>query len=222
MIEEDSFSSIENKKIIKKKSPKEVYVIQNDEIKYTNVSNSTFSGYSIDELKNIEGPALSNLVHPEDVEFVMEQEINKSLGNEKVITTYPFRIVTKTGKIKKILISSRTIRYKGEKANLVILNELDHTNKTTLKLNENEKNLQKFENLLEIIHGLCLLINLGFKNTEINFWLGLENLNNLYSLLKEMILDNNNLELVKNRIEELETDVEIGEKGDFFINFKKL
>ena len=221
MKEEDPFSFIKNNLKTKNKTPVEIFIIQDDKIKYTNVVGATFSEYTIQELKNIEGPALSKLVHPEDVEFVMEQEVRKYLGSEGVILTYPFRVLTKSGTIKKIQISSKSICYKGKKANLIILKELDKTHQISLKLNKNEKNLRKFENLLEIIQGLCLLINIGFKNKEINFWLGLENLNNLYFLLKEIILDNNNLELVKKRIEEIETDIEIGEKGDFLFNFKK-
>ncbi|NHI92228.1 MAG: PAS domain S-box protein [Candidatus Lokiarchaeota archaeon] len=208
--------------LINKNLPVEIYIIQDDKIKYTNQEDTTISGYTIQELKDIEGPLLSSLVHPEDVEFVMEQEIKKTLGEGNIITKYPFRIITKSGKVKQVEISSKTIYYKGKTANLVVLRDLQDQKVGILDLNESQEIIYNFGKILDIITGLCFLLNVGFKNTDLNFWLGIENLNNLYSTIKKLILNDKSLDLVKEKIKKTELDIEIGEKGDFFFNFKEI
>ncbi len=218
-MDEDFLKSIKEIENLDTNTSVEIYLIQDDEIKYTNVRDTTFSEYSIQELKKMHGPLMSKIVHPDDVQFVMEQEINKTMGNSGTIKNYPFKIITKSGNVKLIELSSKTISYRGKNANLIFLRE--NSKNISVNLKNYHKNLMKFRDLLEIIKGLCLLINIGFKNTEMNFWLGIENLDNLYKIIKELILDNHSLEFLKEKVKNTEIEIGIGPDGDFLLNFKE-
>ncbi|MCP4760540.1 MAG: PAS domain S-box protein, partial [archaeon] len=108
-----------------------IYIIQDKLIKYVNKQASILCGYSLDEMHAWDLEEYLNVIHPEDLPFVMEQGRKKQEGNKSdIIERHSYRIITKLGKIKWVDNFSKTIYYDGKPANLVYLIDITKNKKS--------------------------------------------------------------------------------------------
>jgi signal transduction histidine kinase/ActR/RegA family two-component response regulator len=68
-----------------------------------------------------ESVQFAKLVHPDDVDFALEQMRKKLKGDQDVVTRYAYRLLAKTGEVKWVDQYSKTIPYEGRPADFVTL-----------------------------------------------------------------------------------------------------
>ena len=137
-MEKDLQESEEKFKMLAESSPLAILMYQNDYWVYANPAAEQISGYSIDELYNMQ---FWDFVHPD------YKEVVKSVGKKRQEgiddqTPYEFKIITKQGLEKWIFLSGATVNYQGAPAGMI--NCLDITES---KVAESE--LQRAYALLE-------------------------------------------------------------------------
>jgi len=102
-----------------------IFIIQNGRLLYVNDAAEHISGYSFDDLQELQ---FQDLIHPDDKELVTSSH-RKRLRGEKVPNSYQFRLIHKNGNIVNVLISAGTISYHGQKAILGTLKDISNQKK---------------------------------------------------------------------------------------------
>ncbi len=136
--------SEEKFRLISEQSLVGIVIIQDEEIKYVNNAVSDLIGYPLKEMINWKPGEFAKAIHQDDKAFVVEQASKKQAGDKEVMVQYSYRIITKTGKMKWVEQYSKTIRYEGKFADLLIV--LDITERK-----QAEENLRQKSNLLKTI-----------------------------------------------------------------------
>ena len=116
-----------------------IYITQEGKIKFANLFLQRHSGFSEEELLNMDSLML---VHPEDRKKVRENAIKMLKGERS--TPYEFRVVTKDGEIRWVLESVTSIHYQGKRA--VLGNFMDITERKEIerRLKESEEKYRLF------------------------------------------------------------------------------
>ncbi|MFC1736310.1 PAS domain S-box protein [Candidatus Hydrogenedentota bacterium] len=97
-------------------------ILQDDCVKYVNEAICEITGYSAGDLVGGGSELFVRCVHPDDVDFVLEQSRKKQAGEtEGVVTHYSYRIVRKDEKQIWVDQYSKNISYEGKSAALVSL-----------------------------------------------------------------------------------------------------
>jgi len=112
-IEQSLRESEERFRSLSEQSLQGIYIVKGGKMVFVNNMVSEITGYSREEILNWAPEEVIKLVHPEDKDFVMDQMRRKQSGASEVIPMYEFRIIDKNGKIKWLLLHSKTIRYEG-------------------------------------------------------------------------------------------------------------
>ncbi len=123
-----------------------IFIVQGHFLKYFNLKTQHLLEYSADELSEIPYP---EFIHPDDRQMVLDRHHSK-ISNEKVISSYSFRILTKTGNTKWVEIKPVRIEWEGEIAILVFLMDIHERKITEEALIESELNYRTlFESMAE-------------------------------------------------------------------------
>jgi C4-dicarboxylate-specific signal transduction histidine kinase len=64
---------------------------------------------------------LAKAVHPDDLAFTIEQARKKQAGDPSALAHYTYRLITKSGEMRWIEQYSRSIEYRGRKADFVTM-----------------------------------------------------------------------------------------------------
>jgi diguanylate cyclase (GGDEF)-like protein/PAS domain S-box-containing protein len=115
-------------------SPIGIYIVRDRKICYINHQFETIVGFNMNELMSTK---VLSYIHPDDRELVRNNAINSLKTG--VCQPYEYRVVTKSGKIKWILETVISIRYKGERAtlgNFMDITESKHLQEETRQANE--------------------------------------------------------------------------------------
>ena len=96
-------------------------VVQDLRIVFANTAISKYMGFTREEL--VDNPNPFGFIHPDDVNMVFERHM-KRLNNEPVEDVYPFRVVTKEGRVLWLEITPIRIQWKGEPATLNFLTDI--------------------------------------------------------------------------------------------------
>ena len=121
-----------------------VEILQGDSIKYVNQAYCDLSGYSRDEILNWKPGEYAKIIHPDHLDFVLEQAKKKQAGSGHTITQYQFKALTKGGETKWIELYSKTILYEGEKADLVLFIDITERKLAEEALLESEERFRCF------------------------------------------------------------------------------
>jgi PAS domain S-box-containing protein len=123
-------------------------VVQDLKVVFGNDAISTYMDHTKEELINNPNPF--EFIHPDDVGMVFERHI-KRLNNEPVEDVYPFRVVTKDGRILWLEITPIKIYWNGEPATLNFLTDI--TERVHAE-EEREKLIHKLEEALKELKTL--------------------------------------------------------------------
>ena len=139
-------------------------IIQDNNFKYLNNALLEIIGYSKKEI--IEGGVkiLLKIIHPDYIQFVMDQLTKKQTGEEDVVIHYPVKIFTKNGKIKWLDVFSKTIIFDGKSADFATYVDI-----TDVKYAQDElKNTKEY--LQDVINSASDLILVIDNNLKITTW----------------------------------------------------
>ncbi len=117
-------------------------IIQERRFVYANPYLARASGYSHDELMEID---VAQLVHPDDREMVINR-LARRLAGERLVSHYEFRMVTKTGHQRWLEISPARIDYRGQPAIVGIAYDITERREATEALRRSE---EKYRQLVE-------------------------------------------------------------------------
>ncbi len=134
--------------VVVNRSTDGITIAQGTYLRYANPAILTMTGYSKNELLNVE---FLELIHPDDRETLRQRYIRR-LSGEPVTPMYEARIICKDGTIKDFEISGTFIQYKDQPADLAILRDVTERNKTRNALSESEQRYRSLiENALEAV-----------------------------------------------------------------------
>lgn len=97
-----------------------ILIYQHGTLKFINDRAVNFLGYTEEVLTS---KPLSDIIHPEDRDFVFEDHI-KRLKGEEIPVVYPFRVVTKNGSIKWVEMHAVTVLWEGRPATLNFIRDI--------------------------------------------------------------------------------------------------
>jgi PAS domain S-box-containing protein len=99
--------------ILAENSPVGIYIVQNNRFVFVNPQFQKYTGYSQEELLEMDPMAL---VHPDDVDKVRTYAIDMLKGNTD--NPYEFRVINKKGETRWSMETTTSIMYRGERAAL--------------------------------------------------------------------------------------------------------
>ncbi|KKM98825.1 hypothetical protein LCGC14_1154030 [marine sediment metagenome] len=158
-----------------------IIIIQNGKIKYVNEAFGIINEYSVQEMLDWPQNGFIKIVHPDDVEFVIEQAKKNQSGSKDVVINYQSRIISKTGKTRWLESFSKTIIYHGGFADFITVIDITESKLAEQKLTESEEKFRKayyqanlyrdvfahdLNNILQNINSSAELSSLYLNNPE--------------------------------------------------------
>jgi PAS domain S-box-containing protein len=116
-----------------------IAIIQDGKIKYANQAVADINGYSVEEMLAWEPVDFGKLIHPDDAAFAIEQARRKQAGDEDVVPHYSYRLITKTGEVRRVDQYSKTIVYEGRTADLATIIDITERVRAEDALRESEE-----------------------------------------------------------------------------------
>jgi diguanylate cyclase (GGDEF)-like protein/PAS domain S-box-containing protein len=98
-----------------------IYDFYQNKILYANANTAKLTGYSLEELLNLENPI--ELIHPDDRYKVIESVNKRKQGYKRPISYY-MRLLRKDGRLRYVKLMSIVTRYKGEDVSFITLNDI--------------------------------------------------------------------------------------------------
>ncbi len=149
-----------------------IFVAQDGFVKFPNPRPTEVTGYSQQELTRVPFPAF---IHPDDREMVVDR-YRKRLAGENVPARYSFRLLTKSGEVLWMDISSVLITWEGRPATLNFLRDITLQKKLEAQLLHAQKMeavgtlaggiAHDFNNLLQAITGFAALALIGLPDGD--------------------------------------------------------
>jgi PAS domain S-box-containing protein len=99
-------------------------VLQNDTVRFANKAFCDIFEMSVEEMLALSPGEFIKYVHPDDQELLLEQAAKKQAGDASQITTYSWRAITASGRVRWVEIHSKTAMVEGRPANLVSLHDI--------------------------------------------------------------------------------------------------
>jgi PAS domain S-box-containing protein/putative nucleotidyltransferase with HDIG domain len=140
--------SEERYRMLVNNAAEEIYVVQDDLVKFAKPGVSHITGYSSQEIMS---KPLSEIVHPDDLSTLLEKHAVRMTGGE-VPTEYTYRVFDKSGNIRWVEAHVTTVTWEGRPASLMF--QMDITDRLNLEsaLKESEiKYRTVVENAMEVI-----------------------------------------------------------------------
>ncbi|MCD4729969.1 MAG: tetratricopeptide repeat protein, partial [Bacteroidales bacterium] len=116
-----------------------IFVIQNEKIRFANDSFSKISGYSLDELHDLD---YKELIHPDDLERVASN-YQKRLAGEDVLSSYEFKMINQKGETAHISISVGIINFLGKPAHIGTIKDITEQKTYEIQLIKEKEKAEK-------------------------------------------------------------------------------
>ncbi|MCD6131927.1 MAG: PAS domain S-box protein [Candidatus Hydrothermae bacterium] len=119
--------------------PLDILIIQDNKFVYTNFSVSSITGASKEEITNLKH--FWQAVAPECRQLVRRNYEARLKG--EYIPPYEYKVLSKNGKEKWVIVYGSVIEWKGRPADIVMLMDITELKQKELKLQESQQQLQK-------------------------------------------------------------------------------
>ena len=153
-------------KYLAESSPFAIMIYQNGKWVYSNPAGERISGYSLQELENLQ---FWDFVHPDDLQMVKERG-EKRQGGFTTDLEYEFRIIDKNGVTKWVFLTGTSIQYKGQPAALISVTDVSARHRAEEMLRESEQSyVGLFNSVSEAIfiqeaNGIFIDVNAGVEH----------------------------------------------------------
>lgn len=97
-----------------------IFVLQNERVRFANESFAKITGYSMDEIHDLE---YKDLIHPDDLKRIVSN-YNGRLKGEDIPSSYEFKMINKDGKALQISISVGLTNYLGKPAHIGTIKDI--------------------------------------------------------------------------------------------------
>ena len=171
-IEEALRESEEKYRLLVENANDAIFIAQDGVVKFPNPRVEVLTGYSVEELAK---KPFVELIHAEDRNMVLERHL-KRLKGEDFPSTYPFRIMNRSGQELWVELSTVLINWEGRPATLNFIRDITEKKKFEIKLLESQRmeavaNLaggvaHQFNNALSAITGNIGLIEMDYSQHE--------------------------------------------------------
>ena len=148
-------------KLIAGQSLMGISIFQDGVYQYVNETTARINEYSVEEMMGWQAEEFSKQIHPDDLDFVMNQFRKKQAGENEVTINYVFRGVTKSGKVKWIEQFSKSVTYKGRPANLVTVIDITERRQAEKELKDSEEKYRKV--VMNAVEAICVLQDVKFR-----------------------------------------------------------
>jgi PAS domain S-box-containing protein len=138
-VEEALRESEEKFRLLSEQSIMGIIIVQDDVFKYINQAAADILEYTTEEMLGWKPQEYAKMVHPDDLEFVMDQIQKKQLGKKEVATNYLWKSLTKSGEVKWLETYSKTTYYQGRTADLLTLVDITERKQAAEALRESEE-----------------------------------------------------------------------------------
>lgn len=98
-----------------------ICVLQENKVIFANKAYADIFETTVESLKALPPGGFVKYIHPDDMDFAMEQVRKKQAGEEGVVHSYKWRAVTETGRVRWVEIHSKTTKVGGQNADLISL-----------------------------------------------------------------------------------------------------
>ncbi|GAG97861.1 unnamed protein product, partial [marine sediment metagenome] len=125
-----------------------ITILQDDNIKYTNQAVSDIIEYSVEEMMDWNSTNFTKLIHPDDLDFTMEQIQKKQKRNiESLVVEYSYRLITKNNKVKWVNQYSKNIIFQGKPAEFITIIDITERKKVEELVEKEIKKLRKIDKM---------------------------------------------------------------------------
>ena len=136
------------------KSPFAIMIYQKNRFVYSNQAGEVISGYTKEELYNMN---YWDFTHPDYKELIKQRGQQRQEGSLN-ITTYDFKIIRKDGQIKWVTLTGSLINYYGKPAGLISVIDITERKKAEEELKRSEL---QFKMLMEELPDLVMIHQAG-------------------------------------------------------------
>lgn len=116
-------------------------IVQDGRVVYVNEKAAEFSGESVENIKEFSFRDTLKFIHPDDIPKIKKHYKKRMRRNSNFDDSYQFRVLNKDGMVRWLESLNKTIKYKGDDADIIFLVDI-----TDIKNAENELKIseQKF------------------------------------------------------------------------------
>lgn len=154
--------SEEKWRTLAEQSPNMIFVNKNGRVVYANKRCEEVMGYKKEEFYSPDFDFLT-LIHPDHLDMVKASFVRHTNGEE--VEPYQYALLTKEGKRIEAIITTKLIRYEGERAFLGIVTDITESRRAERKLRENQ---QKFEGLFRDNPEATVYVDPEFRILDVN------------------------------------------------------
>ncbi len=132
-----------------------IFIAQDGLIKTPNIRITQMMGYSPEE---IDGEPFIKFIHPEDAEMVFSKDRDRISGASNHPAPYAFRIISKTGKVLWVELSTALIEWEGRPATLNVLRDITERKRVEEEMTSLQQQLrqsQKMEAIGKLAGGIA-------------------------------------------------------------------
>jgi len=101
-----------------------ICVLQDDIVKFANKAFCDIFEVSIEDMLNLPTGGFVQFIHPDDQAFLLEQADKKQSGASGQVSSYTWRAITSSGRVRWVQVHSKTVTMHGRSANLMTLQDI--------------------------------------------------------------------------------------------------
>jgi two-component system cell cycle sensor histidine kinase/response regulator CckA len=171
-IEEALRESEEKYRLLVENANDAIFIAQDEVVKFPNPRVEELTGYSVEELAK---KPFIEFIHPGDRGMVLERHL-KRLKGEDFPSTYPFRIINRSGQELWVELSTVLISWEGRPATLNFIRDITEKKKVEIKLLQSQRMeavatlaggvAHQFNNALSAITGNIGLIEMDYPQNK--------------------------------------------------------
>lgn len=126
-------------RLLSEQSLMAVAVLQDGVYKYANRAMAKLLEYDVEEIVAWGPEEFIARAHPDDRELVLSQARMKQEGHPDQKLSYSFRVITRSNNVKWVDIYSKTVQFKGRKANLLTMLDITDRKRAEVQLLQSQK-----------------------------------------------------------------------------------